>query len=314
TTCLLKTGRAGLAGKRINMTKTIQANSITLAYDTAGDVNNDTVVLIRGLGTQMIDWPVAFIKTLVDAGLHVVYFDNRDVGESQKFDHAGVPDMKTLVAKMRSGETVDTPYTLGDMAQDVISLLSALNIEKAHIMGISMGGMIAQLVAANHPMQTQSLISIMSSSGRPDLPPPSAEASRALTERPPAQDRESIIKHTAANAKIFGSPGYPEDEEARLKNAAAAYDRCYYPSGIARQMAAIVTDGNRVERLKTITAPTLVIHGEDDPLVPLAAGKDTAANIPSARLEVIKGMGHNIPIALAPQLAALVAEHAKHAH
>ncbi len=287
----------------------IQANGIAIEVETAGQASDSPIILIRGLGTQLIQWPADFVQRLVDRGFRLVMFDNRDVGLSQKFDSAGTPDLAALM----TGQ-LEPPYQLTDMAEDVLGILEVLEIESAHIVGMSMGGMIAQLVALASPQRTRSLVSIMSSSGRPDLPPPRPEAAAALTSRPERpDDRDSIIDHGIKTRRVLGSPGFPTDDAELRRQIEAAYDRCYYPQGVARQLAAVVKGGSRVERLKTIAVPTLVIHGADDPLVQLEGGRDTAKNIPGAQLEIIGGMGHEISPGLAVRLADLIADFASKA-
>lgn len=289
----------------------VKANNISIEYEESGDLSNPAIILIRGLGTQLIDWPKPFIDGLVNEGFRVVYFDNRDVGLSEKLESAGVPDMAEMMTKMASGEAISPPYTVDDMALDVIGLMDVLKIETAHIVGISMGGMIAQILAVNHAQRLKSMTSVMSSSGNPNLPRPTGEAAEFLIGTPSdPNDRESVIAHGTESLRVFGSPGYPESETVRREIYTARFDRCNYPAGVARQMAAIVADGSRVERLKTITVPTLVIHGLDDPLVPVEGGKDTAASIPNAQLELIAGMAHNIPEPLCPRLVELITGHA----
>ena len=263
-------------------------NDVTLCYEVHGRRGDPTIVLIRGLGTQLIEWPAALITGLVTAGLEVVVFDNRDAGLSS--------EMKPVAG--------GAPYRLEDMADDVVGLLDHLHVERAHIFGISMGGMIAQHVAIAHPLRTRSLISVMSSTGNPDLPVPSPEMRARLVET--AASPDALIALNAANRVVFGSPAYPESLDERTTAARAAYERSYRPDGVARQMQAVIADGSRVDRLRRLTVPTLVIHGADDPLIPVAAGRDTAASIAGARLEIVAGMGHNIPVALAPRIVAFV--------
>lgn len=254
---------------------------VTLEYAVYG--SGPCIVLIRGLGTQMIEWPDALIDGLVARGLQVVVFDNRDAGLSSK---------------------CESDYTLSDMAADVVGLLDGLQIAQAHIFGISLGGMVAQLVAVEHPQRCRSLISVMSGSGNPQVPTVRREALPWLLET--AEGRDAVIALDALNRQRFGSPAYPEDEATRIAAATRAYERCHCPAGVARQMRAANADGSRVERLRNVTVPTLVIHGADDPLVDVAAGQDTAACVPGARLDVIDGMGHNIPARLAPEIVARV--------
>ena len=263
-------------------------NDVTLCYEAHGRHGDPTIVLIRGLGTQLIEWPPALIDALVKERLEVVVFDNRDAGLSSEMASA----------------TGKPPYRLEDMANDVVGLLDHLRIDRAHILGISMGGMIAQHVAIEHADRTRSLISVMSTTSNPDLPMASAEMRARLVES--AETPAALIVLNAENRIAFGSPAYPEPADERLAAARAAYERSYRPDGVARQMQAVIADGSRVERLRTSAVPTLVIHGADDPLIPVAAGRDTVAAIPGAKLEVIAGMGHNIPNALAPRIADIV--------
>ena len=258
---------------------------VSLCYETRGDARKPTIVLIRGLGTQLIEWPPALLDGLVREGLHVVVFDNRDAGLSTEMTAA----------------TGEPPYRLEDMANDVVGLLDHLRIERAHIFGISLGGMIAQHVAIEHRDRVRSLISVMSTTGNPDLPMPSAEMRARLVES--AATPDALIALNAQNRAVFGSPAYPETLAQRLAAARSAYQRSHRPDGVARQMQAAIADGSRVDRLRALSVPTLVIHGADDPLIPVAAGRDTAAAIRGARLEIIDGMGHNIPDALAPRIA-----------
>jgi len=266
----------------------IQANGIAIEVERIGKQSAPPIVLIRGLGTQLIQWPEKFVHRLVERGFQLVMFDNRDVGLSEKFESAGSPDLAALM----SGNA-DPAYQLTDMAEDVRGLLDALEIESAHIVGMSMGGMIAQLVAIARPQRTRSLVSIMSSTGRPDLPPPTPEAAAVLTSQPDRpDDRDSIIEHGMKTRRVIGSPGFPTADTELRRQVEAAYDRSHYPPGVGRQLAAIVKGGRRVEQLETISVPTLVIHGANDPLVPIEAGRDTAKSNPGARLEIIEGMGH----------------------
>lgn len=287
---------------------TIQANNITLEYEETGAVQNEPLVLIRGLGTQLTNWSQAFIQGLAAQGFRVIYFDNRDVGLSEKFESAGMPDLLAIA----QGNLPLAAYTLDDMAADVIGLMDALQIQKTHIMGISMGGMIVQLLAGNYPDRILSMTAIMSSSGNPALPPLTPEAQQALMSQPEnPDDRQSIIAHKVKILKFVESPGYPSIEEARLEEATTSYERSYYPMGVARQMAAIFASGSRVELLKTIQTPSLVIHGEADPLLPVVCSEDIAKHILQARLVTIPGMGHDMPEALNEHYISLITEHAR---
>ncbi len=280
-----------------------KANGIEIAYDEFGAKSAPVILLIMGLGAQLTRWSENFCNRLAGGGFRVVRYDNRDVGLSTKFEGAGVPNVGEAFQRAQKGQPVDAPYTLEDMANDGVGLLDALGIAKAHIVGASMGGMIAQVFAAGHADRTRSLISIMSTSGRPGLPPGTPAAMGALLSAPPAQDRDSIIAHSVKNRGIVGSPKFPEDEATLRQQVAADYDRSYYPPGVSRQLAAVLKNGSRVALLEKIHVPSLVIHGADDPLVPVDGGKDTAATIPGCELLIVPGMGHAIEPALVPTVA-----------
>lgn len=273
-----------------------EANGVTIEYDILGPVDAEPVLLIMGLGGQMIRWTDGFRQALADHGYRVIRFDNRDVGLSTHFHEAPA-----------------LPYTLYDMANDAAALLDVLGIERAHIVGVSMGGRIAQLVASEHPHRTLSLTSIMSSTGNPALPAGTPEAIAALAVRPPSpfEDEEGFLAHAMRTARLIGSPGFPFDEAAEREQSLEATKRAYDPAGLARQFAAVTATGDLRARLAIINAPTLVIHGAADPLAPLAGGHDTAANIKGAKIEVIEGMGHDIPPALYEAIARAIAAHAK---
>ncbi len=286
----------------------IQANGVTLEYDTTGSKSGDPLLLIMGLGAQMTRWPDAFRQQLADRGFYVIHFDNRDVGLSTHLSDAPVPDLRAVVAAVREGRRPDVPYRLEDMAQDAVSLLDALGVERAHIVGASMGGMIAQLVAADHPEHTLSLTSIMSTTGNPALPPAKPEAMAVLSNRPPhPSDEKAYLDHSVRSSRTTGSPAYPADEAVLRANLLAEVKRSYNPAGFGRQMAAINATGDRREKLKTITAPTVIVHGADDPLVPVEGGHDTAENIPGAEIVIIPGMGHDLPPALFGQMIDAIA-------
>jgi pimeloyl-ACP methyl ester carboxylesterase len=291
----------------------IQANGIAIEYESYGSASDPAILLIMGLGAQLTLWPLPFVEALADRGYRVIRYDNRDIGLSQKFDAAGIPEIPKIVAALMTGQKPDAPYLLGDMAADAVGLLDAVGIEKAHIMGASMGGMIAQMVAANYPERTLSLTSIMSTTGNPMLPSATPEAMAVLTQRPTATDMESIVAHGVRAEKVIGSPGYPADEATLRERVQRDFLRMYYPPGFARQMAAIVASGDRRAALATISAPTMVIHGVDDPLVPLAGGRDTAATIPGAQITEIPGMGHNLPEVLIPVIVDAFEKVAKRA-
>lgn len=286
----------------------INANGITLEYESHGDPARPTVLLVMGLAAQLTLWPIELVDALVARDFHVIRYDNRDIGLSTKFDTAGIPDTMALMLATMSGQKPSTPYTLEDMAADAIGLLDALDIDAAHIVGASMGGMIAQLVAAHYPERTLSLTSIMSTTGNPELPPARPEALAVLMNRPQSAEPEAIVELGMTTARIIGSPAYPAAEERLRARIRADFERSFSPAGIARQMAAVIAGGDRRTTIQRITAPTLVIHGEADPLVPVEGGKDTAANIPGAELLVIPGMGHDLPLELVETIAAGIAQ------
>lgn len=285
----------------------IQANGITIEYEHFGPQEAPPILLIMGLGGQLTLWPVEFCEALVAHGFRVIRYDNRDIGLSTKFDHAGVPDMAALLMASLTGKTPDVAYTLDDMAADGIGLLDALGIDSAHIVGASMGGMIAQMVAATYPERTLSLTSIMSTTGNPAIPPARPEALAVLTNRPATTDPDALVAFSVNAARVIGSPAYPASEERLLTRVRADLQRSYSPTGYMRQMAAVVAGGDRRARLATVTAPTLVIHGDADPLVSIEGGRDTAASIKGAELKIIPGMGHDLPLELVGTIADAVA-------
>ena len=288
-----------------------QANGIEIEYEDYGAKDAPSVLLIMGLGAQLTLWPMPMVDQLVERGYRVIRYDNRDIGLSTKFDSEPAPAITAIVAALMMGTKPDVPYLLSDMAADAVGLLDALGIGRAHVMGASMGGMIAQMVAALYPDRVLSLTSIMSTTGNPSLPAATAEAMAVLTTRPDSADEAAIVAHGIKVEKTIGSPGYPTDENVLRERVLRDFRRMYYPPGFARQMAAIVASGDRREALKKITAPTMVIHGADDPLVPLAGGRDTAETIPGARIVEIAGMGHNLPEVLIPEVLDAFEEVAK---
>lgn len=290
-----------------------KANGIDIEYEIDGRADAPPVLLIMGLGAQLTLWPPKMVEALVARGYRVIRFDNRDIGLSTKFDAAGVPLIAIVIGAMMMGSKPDVPYVLTDMAADAIGLLDALGIGKAHVIGASMGGMIAQMVAADHPERVLSLTSIMSTTGNPSLPQATAEAMAVLTTRPDGSDEESIVAHGVKVERVIGSPAYPADQEALAARIRHDFRRSYHPPGFARQMVAIIASGDRRAALAKITAPTMVIHGADDPLVPAAGGRDTAATIPGAKLVEIPGMGHNLPDALIDPVLNAFEEVAKRA-
>lgn len=290
---------------------TLKSNGIRLAYETAGDPKDVPILLIMGLGMQLIAWPDDFVEGLVEQGFYVIRFDNRDCGLSTKFDHAGTPNLWLTYLKTLLRWPIKTAYTLDDMAEDTRGVLRALGVAKAHVVGTSMGAMVAQILAAKYPDRILSLTAIMSSSGRRGLPGPS-RAVRAVMMRPPrnVRDMEAVIEHTVNIYKVIGSPAYPTPEKQLRDHVTRAIRRNVNGAGVARQTAAVAAAGDLSPRLKQVSVPTLVIHGAADPLIPVACGIDVASRIPGARLEIIEGMGHDLPDQLIERLLALIDAHA----
>jgi pimeloyl-ACP methyl ester carboxylesterase len=290
----------------------VKANNIEIEYDTFGDPSGEPLLLIMGLGSQMISWVPELCELFVQKGFYAIRFDNRDVGLSTKFDDVGVPNVMQAVNKARNGEDIDPPYTLEDMADDAVGLLDALNIEKAHVCGASMGSMIAQVIAYRHPSRILSLVSIMGSTGNPELPEPKPEAMQVLVVPMPSK-KERYLKESVKRWRVlWGS--YPYDEELRKELAEQAYNRSFYPDGQTRQLIAILANGDRREKLKDIKVPTLVIHGKEDPLVPMEGGIDTSKNIPGAELLLIDKMGHSLPPEVWPKVISAITENASKAN
>ncbi|MFW9822467.1 MAG: alpha/beta fold hydrolase [Candidatus Thorarchaeota archaeon] len=287
----------------------VNANDIEIEYETFGNLEDKPLLLIIGLGSQMIGWEEGFIKSLTDRGFFVIIFDNRDVGLSSKIDEAGDPDLMGAFTAVQQGKDFKTPYTLEDMADDAIGLLDALNIEKAHICGASMGGMIAQTVAIKHPSRVLSLTSIMSTTGNPELPQMSQEAAQVLFN-PVPPEREAYIENLVRVGKYTYGSGFPFNEEKVRSFAARVFDRCYYPQGAERQTLAVMVDGNRKDRLSDIKVPTLIIHGREDPFFPIEGGIDTHEAISGSELLIIEGMGHSLPPETWPQIAESIAKNA----
>lgn len=289
-----------------------KANNIEIEFETFGEPSLKPLLLIRGLGTQMISWEEKFCEELVKRGFYVIRFDNRDVGLSTKFEDAGIPNIKEIMGGLQQGKKHVVPYTLEDMANDAIGLLDFLNIERAHICGASMGGMIAQIIAFRNPSRVLSLTSMISSTGNPNLPPAKQEVLQLLII-PLPKEREEYIEESLKRARIFYGTKFPFHEEEQRELRARSYDRNFYPQGVARHLAAILTNGNRKPKLATIKVPTLVIHGKNDPLVPVEGGIDTAESILGAELLLIDGMGHNFPREVWAQITDAIAKNAAQA-
>jgi len=289
-----------------------EANGIKLAYDVQGDPDGEPILLIAGLGLQYISWPEAFCKGLTDQGFRVIRFDNRDCGLSSKMEHFGKPNLQAAFFKSLFHMPLFSGYTLYDMAKDAVCLLDALGIGKAHIVGASMGGMIAQIIAGRYPERVLSLTSIMSTSGRPGLPGPTMAASHAMFSRPQnPRDINSVIDHNMQLFRVLGGSRYPVPEAELRRRVTESVRRKVCVSGTARQIMAVASSGDQVALLRTVKVPTLVIHGTDDPLVPLACGRDVALLVRGADLKVIEGMGHDFPPALDATLSGMIAAHCK---
>ncbi len=280
------------------------ANGVRLAYESFGSPDDEAILLISGLGTQMVRWSGPFCLDLAGRGFRVIRFDNRDSGRSTHLPHLPPPDFGALAAALGAGKTPDVPYTLRDMAADAAGLLDALDIGAAHVVGRSMGGMIAQIMATDHPGRVLSLTSVMSSTGNPGLPPPDPDVMASMMRpRPdPAADPEGFMTRSVAFARLL-SGGGAFDEAAHRAVILEETRRGHDPAGTARQLAAMAVAGDRRAELATVSAPTLVVHGAEDPLIPPACGEDTAATVPGARLLLIGGMGHDLPARFAGAVA-----------
>ena len=280
----------------------IQTGRVDIAYEISGSGEAGVVILIRGQGTQLIHWPESFHEAFSSRGFAAIRFDNRDVGLSEKFDRIGGQRLEALRRRIAAGEDIDPPYTMDDMALDVVALMDGLDIDRAHIVGISMGGFIAQLLAAKYPSRVLSMTSIMSGSGRVD----STLLDSLWSTR---KAREAYIREWVAYIRQFGSKKYFEGDDYSRRIASAAFDRCYSPDGANRQLLAIVSGKNTKDWVRTISVPTLVVHGADDQLIPPARGRETAELIPNATFQLIEGMGHDIPPGLGKLLAEVVLGH-----
>ncbi len=291
---------------------TVYSNGLRLHYESLGDTTAPTILLIMGLGMQLTAWPDPFCEALVEQGFRVVRIDNRDAGLSTKADWLPIPNVPMNALRHRLGLSVQAGYTLLDMARDTSGLLDALGIFRAHVVGASMGGMIGQTLASHFPDQVLSLTSIMSSTGCRRLPGPTPQATRALLSKPKSKELEAVVEHQIKVFGILGSPGFPIDLEQRRQDIRRNIQRSRCVRGIARQMAAIFASGDRSADLARIRCPTLVIHGAQDPLLPVAAGRDTAAKIPHATLRIIEGMGHDM--AAWPVIAEAITSHVRADH
>jgi pimeloyl-ACP methyl ester carboxylesterase len=285
---------------------TAVVNGIEIHHETIGDPADPTMLLIMGLGTQMIGWDDEFCRLLADRGFHVVRYDNRDVGLSTHLDQP--VDLMALIGSFAGGEPVEVPYLLPDMAADAAGLLDHLGVEQAHVVGVSMGGMIGQTLAIEHADRVLTLTSIMSTTGDPDVGAPTAEAMQAIMA-PPATTRDEAADTFVRHAHTWGSPAFIDEDRLRGISG-AAYDRAHDPEGGTRQLAAVLASGSRSEGLRKLAVPTLVIHGTEDKLVTPSGGERTAEVVPDAKLMMIDGMGHDLPPQLWPQLIDAITTHA----
>jgi pimeloyl-ACP methyl ester carboxylesterase len=279
----------------------VQANGIDIEYESFGLERDPLILLIMGFGAQLIHWPEALCQGLADIGFRVVRFDNRDVGKSSHLASLAAPDSRAVLAEVMAGKRPDVPYSLDDMADDAVGLMDALGVDRAHVVGASMGGMIAQLVAINHPDRTKSLVSIMSTTGRRDLPSGNRETLSVLFSPPKSSSRDDLIDASILVQKALSSPGFPVSEAEMRATAERRTDRAPFdPAGLARQSAALIIAPPRNALLRQVRCPTLVMHGADDPVIPAVAAKDTAESIPGAELIIVPGMGHDFAMGLVP--------------
>lgn len=292
----------------------VAANHIQIEYETFGDPSNPAVLLIMGLGMQLLGWPEDFCRALAAHGYFVIRFDNRDIGLSSHLDHLGKPKLLWAALKHKLRLPIRPLYSLADMARDSLGLLDALHIQQAHVVGASMGGMIAQLVAVQAPQRVLTLTSIMSTTGAAGLPGPTKAAQTALLRVTPARlyqpaQREALIDFLQENWQVLHSPGFETPRDMQRERMRRSLDRSIHPQGVLRQLLAVAAGPDRSPQLARITTPTLVVHGTDDPLVPIACGRDTARKIPGARFEEIPGMAHDLPPGVCARLVPLLAAH-----
>jgi pimeloyl-ACP methyl ester carboxylesterase len=286
------------------------ANGVQIEVDIQGPEQGEPILLIMGLGMQLIGWPDELVQMLVQRGFRVIRHDNRDVGLSQGFDRHGVPNVMVEALRHRFRLRVRAPYQVADMAADALGVLDALGIEHAHICGASMGGMIAQHIAAKHPRRVRSLTLIMTTSGARHLKQAHPRVLRVLMSRPQKPDAQTYMAHMRHVLSVIGSPGYPPDPQRLQQRLMASFSRAYRTAGTARQLVAVAADGDRSPLLQRIVAPTRVIHGEVDPLVPVSAAHDLMQKIPGAVVDIVPGMGHDLPLPLLPRVADGIVENA----
>jgi pimeloyl-ACP methyl ester carboxylesterase len=291
----------------------VSANGIGIEIDDQGAPDAEPLLLIMGLGMQLIGWPEELVQLLVSRGFRVVRMDNRDAGLSQGFDHLGVPSMGPVMLRHMLHLPVPAPYGLADMAGDALGVLDALGIARAHVCGASLGGMVAQHLAARHPARVKTLTLMMTTSGARHLPQPALKIRRALLRRPAGSDPDVVVAHLQRLLTLIGSPAYPPDPERLRARLQAAVRRAWRPAGTARQLVAVIADNDRSSMLPRIAAPTRVVHGQADPLVRVAAAHDLGAKIRDAAVDIVPGMGHDLPLQLLPRLAEAIADNARRA-
>lgn len=292
---------------------TCQAKGLTVGYDSFGDARDEAMLLISGLGTQRLRWVDPFCERLAAQGFHVIRFDNRDTGESTHFPGAPVPDFGVLAAALADGRVPAVPYTLHDLASDATALLDALGIARTHVVGRSMGGMVAQLLASTHAERVRSMVAIMSSTGHPGLPATAPDV-MAMLMRPapdPRMDEAAFLAHGMALARRIAGPGFPFDDVYHRAVLQAELRRPQGPGGMARQIAAIAATGSLRPLLARVVAPTLVVHGSDDPMIPPACGRDVADHVADAEFLLMDGMGHDVPAALHDGLIQAITANAR---
>ena len=287
----------------------ITANGLQLKIDVQGPPDGPPLLLVMGLGMPLVGWPEELVALLVHCGIRVIRLDNRDAGLSQGFEAFGVPSLSAASLRYLLHLHVPCAYTLADMAADALAVLDVLGIPSAHVGGASMGGMIAQHLAAKHPQRVKSLALIMTTSGSRRLPQPSFAVRQALLKRPASQQVDAVVAHLEGLLRVIGSPAYPPDPAQQHQRLTAMVRRAWRPDGTARQLLAVAADGDRSALLRRIQAPTRIIHGQADPLVPVAAAHDLQRKIAGASIALIPGMGHDLPQALLPRLAELLAGH-----
>lgn len=291
----------------------VAANGIHIEVDDQGPANAEPLLLIMGLGMQLTGWPDELVQLLVSRGFRVLRLDNRDVGLSQGFDHLGVPNLGLAALSHLVHLPVRSPYSMGDMAADALGVLDALGLQRVHVCGASMGGMIAQHLAAKHPDRVKSLTLMMTTTGARRLPQAKWAVQKVLLSRPDGTDPAAVVAHLQKVLRLIGSPSFPAEPERLRQRLLDSVNRAWRPAGTARQLAAVVADGDRSALVARIQSPTCVIHGQADPLVPVAAGHDLGARIPGATVEIVPGMGHDLPVQLLPRFADAIAQVARRA-